>query len=212
MKIYIVRHGETEGNKQGLFQGWLDTPLSELGIKLAEITGDGLKDVKFDKVYASPLKRAYDTAKIIISKNNYPCNIIKEEKIKEVNMGTWEGQPFKGPKCKLNIDDVKLFNSNPFKMGGFENGEKILDVCKRTQDFLKEIATEDDINVLVATHGLALRAMLNFLYEDKQNFWQGRVPYNCCVNIVEFKNNQFKLLEKDKIYYSNDLVVDRYKL
>ena len=212
MKIYIVRHGETLGNKKGLFQGWLDTPLSNLGIKLAEITGEGLKNIKFDKVYASPLKRAYDTAQIIMSKNEYKTPIIFDERIKEINMGDWEGQHFKGENCVLDPKDVVLFHEDPFKLVGFNNGETILEVCKRTQDFLKDIATNEDETILVATHGLALRAMLNFLYENKQDFWQGHVPYNCCVNIVEYKNNEFKLIEKDKIFYDKDMCIDRYKL
>ena len=78
--------------------------------------------------------------------------------------------------------------------------------------FIKElIARDDDKTYLIATHGCALRAMLNFLYEDPSSFWQKNVPYNCCVNIIEVKDGEAKLIAEDKIYYPDDMIVDRYK-
>ena len=56
-----------------------------------------------------------------------------------------------------------------------------------------------------------MRAMLNKLYDNSFNFWQGNVPYNCAVNIVEVKDGKMKLIEKDKIYYDDEFIVDRYK-
>lgn len=53
--------------------------------------------------------------------------------------------------------------------------------------------------------------MLNFLYEDPSSFWQKNVPYNCCVNIIEVKDGEAKLIAEDKIYYPDDMIVDRYK-
>ena len=61
---------------------------------------------------------------------------------------------------------------------------------------------------MIATHGCALRAMLNFLYEDSADFWHGHVPYNCCVNIVEAKDGVAKLIADDKIYYPEEMIVD----
>ena len=60
MRIYIVRHGETEANKQGYVQGWTDVPLNENGRILAELTGRGMKDIRFDHCFSSPLTRAKD--------------------------------------------------------------------------------------------------------------------------------------------------------
>ncbi len=58
MKVYLVRHGETEWNRQCRLQGQSDTELNDIGIELAEITATELKDVRFDAIYSSPLKRA----------------------------------------------------------------------------------------------------------------------------------------------------------
>ena len=54
--------------------------------------------------------------------------------------------------------------------------------------------------------------MLNMLYEDPQNYWHGRVPYNCAVNIVDAEKGSIRLIEDDKLYYDPSLAVDRYKL
>lgn len=214
MRIYIVRHGETEANIKGVLQGWNDTKLSPLGIDLAEKTGEGLKDIKFDAVFSSPLDRAFNTAKIILNKNNNETPEIKiDDRIKEVNMGTWEGQCFKGPESTIPSDQMELFFSNPFKLGNFPHGENTEEVCKRTQDFLFDIAKNHNYkNVLITTHGFATRAILNFLYDNKEDFWQGRVPYNCAVNILDYKDGKFTFVAKDKVFYDKDQCINRYKM
>ena len=65
--------------------------------------------------------------------------------------------------------------------------------------------------VLVSTHGFALRAMLNRLYADPSDFWQGHVPYNCSVSIVDVQpDGAMRLTAFDKVYYDPSLQVDRY--
>ena len=83
---------------------------------------------------------------------------------------------------------------------------------KRTQAFLKElIARDDGKTYLLGVHGCAVRAMLNFLYDDPSNYWHGHVPYNCAVNIVEAEGGRARLIADDKIYYPKEFIVDRYK-
>lgn len=64
MKLYIIRHGETSWNKQKKLQGQRDIMLNDAGIRLAELTGEGMKDIDFDLVISSPLIRAKQTAKL----------------------------------------------------------------------------------------------------------------------------------------------------
>ena len=63
--IYVVRHGQTDWNLEGRFQGRIDIPLNEKGKSQAKKTKEKLEGIKFDKVFSSPLKRALETAKII---------------------------------------------------------------------------------------------------------------------------------------------------
>ena len=89
MKIYLIRHGETPWNTLGRLQGRTDIELNENGIRLAKITGEKLKDVHFDLAIASPLKRAYETAGLVLGDRNIP--ILTDERIEEISFGEWEG-------------------------------------------------------------------------------------------------------------------------
>lgn len=204
MQIYIVRHGETDANKKGYAQGWTDDPLNENGHKLAEITGQGMKGVRFDCCISSPLIRARETAEIILRESGNSASVSVDDRIKEMNFGNFE---------MMSIRDEKVlrFLKKPVFDYRFPDGESIADVMKRTQEFLKGLIAKDDGKTyLVSTHGCALRAMLNFLYEDPGDYWHGHVPYNCCVNIIEAKNGAAALIAEDKIYYGQELVIDRY--
>lgn len=208
MVIYIIRHGETQANKDGLLQGWLDTDLNENGVDLAVQTGQALKHVKFDVVYTSPLIRAVHTAQLLIENNENPAPIIVDQRIKEVNMGGWQGMPIKSE--EISQEECALFFKDPWKFKGFPDGENLTQLCERTQNFLREVAKKDHNTVLVSTHGAALRAMLNCLYEDKEDFWHGHPAYNCAVNIVSVEDGVMKLVADDEIYYDKSLCVDRY--
>ena len=79
MLLYIVRHGETDWNKAGKVQGRTDIPLNERGRYLAEATAEGMKDVRIDFCYTSPLIRAKETAQIILGEREIP--LVEEKRI-----------------------------------------------------------------------------------------------------------------------------------
>ena len=89
MKIYFIRHGETDWNIVKRLQGATDIPLNENGEALARETAEGLKEIPFDMVFTSPLKRAYRTAEIV--KGNREIPLIIEERIREICFGDYEG-------------------------------------------------------------------------------------------------------------------------
>ena len=72
MKIYVLRHGETSWNRQRLLQGRSDVELNENGRKLAKETAEGMADIPFDLVFTSPLKRAKETAEIVLNGRDIP--------------------------------------------------------------------------------------------------------------------------------------------
>ena len=95
-----------------------------------------------------------------------------------------------------------MFFGDTFSFGRFPGGESAEEVCRRTQSFLKELlARSDDQTYLISTHGCAVRAMLNRLYEDPSDFWQGHVPKNCAINILEAVDGNVKFLQEERIYY-----------
>lgn len=201
MLIYIVRHGLTEWNKLKKLQGAADVPLAKEGILLAEKTGEALKDVKFDICFTSPLSRARQTAERVLGDRNVP--IIPDKRIQEINFGDLEGGCVRDAEGNYIDPQVETFFRDPVNFKRPENGEDIFDVIARTKDFWEEKTSDPslaDKTVLVASHGCAVRALLQNIYHDPENFWHGCVPPNCCVNLVEVKNGKTVLLEEDKVY------------
>ena len=125
--IYIVRHGETDYNVEGRYGGRIDVELNAKGIEQAQKIHNELKEIKFDKVISSPLKRAYKTAQIITN-----FEITKDERIIERCNGELEGKLKE--ECPQNID----FNDPNTGLGI----ESILDFRKRIFDFFDEITKE----------------------------------------------------------------------
>ena len=201
MLIYIVRHGVTEWNKLKKLQGAADVPLAKEGIRLAEETGKALKDVKFDICFTSPLSRAKQTAECILGNRDIP--IIPDKRIQEINFGVLEGDKVRDPEGNYIDPQIEIFFKDPVNFKRPENGENIFDVIVRTKDFWEEKTTDPslaDKTILVASHGCAVRALLQNIYHDPKNFWHGSVPPNCCINLVEVKDGKTALLEEDKVY------------
>ena len=99
--------------------------------------------------------------------------------------------------------EMEVFFTDPLKFKRPENGENISDILKRTREFWQEKITDPaltDKTVLVSSHGCAVRALLQNIYQDHENFWHGCVPPNCSINLVEVKDGKVRLLEEDKVY------------
>ena len=211
MKIYVIRHGETELNARQVKQGWTDAPLNQAGRDLARLTGQALKDVHFDACFSSPLIRARETVEIVLRESgNASVPVWTDDRLKEINFGREESMSVD---CTtLDPETAQLFFTNALRFPGFPEGESIRDLCARTGEFLKELAARRDYETwLIGIHGCALRAMMNPLYEHPENFWQGHVPANCSVTILEVTDGRPVILESDKIYYDPALLVDHYR-
>ncbi len=211
MKIYVIRHGETELNVKQVKQGWLDSPLNQAGRDLARLTGQALKGVRFDACVSSPLVRARETVEIVLRESgNETVPVQTDDRLKEICFGEEEGMP--GTVSSLPPETARLFFTDALRFPGFPGGESILDVCRRTGEFLRELVREEKYGtVLIGTHGCALRAMLNPLYDQPERFWQGCVPANCSVTILEARDGKARITENDRIIYDPGLAVDHYR-
>ena len=92
MILYIVRHGQTKWNVQKRLQGASDTDLNENGIALAKVTGEALKEVPFSCCFTSPLKRARETAELVLGERKNLVPVYPDDRIREISFGVWEGQ------------------------------------------------------------------------------------------------------------------------
>ncbi len=205
MKIYLMRHGETDYNKKGLIQGSLDIPLNEYGIQLAELTRDGFhkENLKFDLAYCSPLVRAKKTAEILLEGTDTP--VIYDARICEMNFGEGEGVLLKDISVKPELKNIDYLFHDPCKYQATEVGESYEALFARVEDFLEtEIYPKESTHesILICCHGGIIRAFLAFLKKlELSEFWNNHQP-NCSVNIIEIKNHSLHILEEHKIYYN----------
>ena len=204
MKIYIIRHGETALNVQGVLQGQIDEPLNENGRRLAELTGRGMRGIRFDACISSPLSRAVETAQIVLRESGNDLPITIDERLLEMDFGDMDAKKI----SEMGEESLSFFLT-PFTFPGFPNGESISALCRRTQPFLKElIARNDGKTYLISTHGCAMRAMVNDLMEDPSDFWLGHAPYNCSLTIVEAEGGDARIMEIDRVFYDPKLIAD----
>lgn len=203
MKLYIIRHGETDWNIVKRLQGATDIPLNENGEALAKLTAEGLKDISFDVIFTSPLKRAYHTAEII--KNGRDIPMITEERIREICFGDYEGLVSKSEGYSIPDPDFKFFFTKTELYQTPPNGEPITALLERTNEFLEELKTRKDLQdktILLSSHGAAVRALLSNIEKcDLAHFWGNGVHKNCGVSCVELIEGEYKILWENKIFY-----------
>lgn len=203
MRIYLIRHGETEWNTRHLLQGATDIPLNQNGVEVARITAEALKDVPFDVVFTSPLKRAYETAEIMRRVRDIP--LIPDERLKEICFGVYEGLCC--GKDGWNIPDPAFQNffTDPAHYMPPEGGETIAELCVRATDFLTELIDDPeyrDKTVLVSGHGALVKGLLSsLLITDQADFWRGGVHKNCAVSIIDVEKGKARVTQENVIYY-----------
>lgn len=201
MRIFLVRHGETDFNKEFKFQGRMDIPLNKYGIELADKTAEGLKDIHFDAVFSSPLHRAYVTAQKIVGNRN--IEIQTDDRLKEINLGPSEGDSHKEAKTNIN-HPLHNFMCNTGSYNPTDGSESFDDVKKRVYEFLKEkiVPLEGKCkNVLIVAHVCLNHCILNpILGISNNDFWKIHLQ-NCAVSILSLENGKFTVIEPCKIYY-----------
>lgn len=186
MEVYLVRHGETVWNAEGRMQGSMDIELNEKGIEAAKKLGEELKDVKFDRIYASVLKRAYETAELI--KGDRDIEVIKDERIIEMSFGDMEGSHFEewlGEDNPLNA-----FFHAPHKFIPPKNGETFEQVEARTVGFIKdeiEPLEKECERVLIVAHGASNKGMMTRMEgNDIEHFWGRGLQGNCQATVFDY--------------------------
>lgn len=206
MKLYLIRHGQTDWNVIRRLQGQVEIPLNEFGEELARKTGEGLKDIPFAACYTSPLGRAKQTAKLILEERD--VEIIEDPRLLEMSFGIYEGRDL------TDREDVRLKNyregfNHPEKYIAPEGGETYQELMNRTKEFLDEIINipeYQDKNIMITTHGVALAALLTGIKGNSlEDFWQEGVHKNCGVACVEVIGGSYKILFENKVYYEDEV-------
>ncbi|MCR1915590.1 histidine phosphatase family protein [Lactobacillus johnsonii] len=156
MRVVILRHGTTELNKQGMIQGSnVDPDLSKEGRAYAEKAAKNFDPSQFDAVYASPLKRAQQTARIFVGDKT---PIITDKRIEELSYGSWDGKSSLEYRKKHPdaFNSKELINDNIYKYAS--DVEKREDFRKRIAAFFDDLYKEHaNDTVLVVCHGVVSR-------------------------------------------------------
>ena len=155
--LYLVRHAEAEGNWRRTFQGHSNSDVSEKGYRQLEYLARRFADIPLDAVYASPLKRAYETAKAIDRAAGLP--IVTDDGLMEINGGAFEGVPFAELPLRFPVEEARWDNEPwAFEAPG---GESMRHVYERMRDTIGRIVrTHAGGTVAVASHGCAIRNYL----------------------------------------------------
>lgn len=202
MEIYFLRHGETKWNARGRIQGQKNTRLSEAGIRQAEMTAAGMKEIPFDMIYSSPLERAYQTARIVRGDRDIP--IVLDDRLKEIGFGTDEGR------YKDRILDNPAYTRkqryffDPVHYRGAKGGEGFRELNRRTMDFVENVLLPLEGKkqcVLVASHVNAIRSFIQQLnHRPLADFKKTTFNENCAVAKFQCQDGQITMLYESRVF------------
>ncbi len=176
--LVLLRHGESEWNKENKFTGFTDVDLSPTGIEEAKAAGQSLKNIKFDAVFTSTLKRAYNTASLAMTEAGQQHDFVKHDDLRERDYGDLTGLNKDEMRKKFGEEQVHIWRrSYDVRPPG---GESLKDVVDRVRPYFTEHIKpllDQGKNVLVAAHGNTLRAMLIILEENTpENINSAEIP------------------------------------
>ena len=192
MRLYMIRHGETSMNRRKVLQGRSDLPLSEEGILQAEEAGAFFRSsgISFSEIWSSPLIRAVQTAELIAGEG---AEIRRDERLLEMDYGPYEGAALTPPPPEI-MAFFSDFVNNPAPDGM----EQLSEVVERTGHFLKSLAEKGtgDGNVLISTHAIALKGLLENLTPDSGGSWWSRYIGTCAIYRTELADGRFTVPEE----------------
>ena len=195
MEIILVRHCETDWNKENRCQGISDLSLNQAGLKQAENLRSYFNNLDIDLIFSSTLKRAIETANVINSDKNIPIELIDE--LREMDQGDFEGIPFHTLREKYPVE-LNEWRKNPEKFR-IPNGETLGEVKNRMIKFMKNIVEthREDKTIIIVSHNLALSSFLCSISEKNLvNFTEFTVESGS-ISIIDYSNKIFSLKTMD---------------
>ncbi len=158
MRLIIVRHGESEWNRIGRYQGQQDTPLSELGARQAEALARRLTHEPIDIIFASPLQRAAKTAQAI-ARHHTDVPFTLEPALLEISHGDWEGLMAEEVIERYG-EGLREWRAHPTR-AQMPNGESFSNILKRVLDFKDRLCSDyHGRNVLISTHDVVVKILV----------------------------------------------------
>ncbi len=194
MKLYLIRHGESMGNRLGRIQGWQDFPLSPTGKKQAEIVARFLADESFDAIYSSDLTRAYETALAINEYQNK--SVTRWELLKEIGLGPLEG--------KTKEEIYKLYpevKERSLLTSGVDGTETVETISSRCETVIEKLYTShQNEKVALVSHGgfISIFMMYLMLQKDWAKHHRPFLFDNTGITYIEWKEKN-----KPMVHFTN---------
>ena len=188
MKLYIIRHAETEYNRKGIIQGSeVDSDINDVGDSQANSFYEYYKDINFDKIYVSDLKRTFQTIR------RFTENGSSYEKLKEFNEISWGVNQGKSDDLEdyARLIDTWLAGNLDNK---FEEGESPNEMSVRLVKGFNKVLDDDHDTVLLCIHGRALRILLSKIIDNDLTKMDKYVHSNTGLYILEYKNGKYEIL------------------
>lgn len=157
VRLWLVRHGQTDWNLEGRYQGQTDLPLNANGLIQAQETARFFLDKQITAIYSSDLQRAFQTASAIASLSGIAVKI--DQRLREINQGELEGQLFSV--IKVKYPELVLMRERDPLHARPPGGETIWEVAQRVYQAIDEISEQHTgEEVVIVSHGLALATIL----------------------------------------------------
>ena len=188
MKLYIIRHAETEYNRKGIIQGSeVDSDINDVGESQANSFYEYYKNINFDKIYVSDLKRTFQTIR------RFTENGSSYEKLKEFNEISWGINQGKSDDLEdyAKLIDTWLAGNLDNK---FEEGESPNEMSVRLVKGFNKVLDDDHDTVLLCIHGRALRILLSKIIDNDLTKMDKYVHSNTGLYILEYKNGKYEIL------------------
>lgn len=189
MKIYLVRHGQTELNAKGCYYGSLDPDLNREGVSQAELLKTFFDEVSISKAYVSPLTRARRTATIILEGSHQGVPIISDERLMEQHFGVLEGMTYQ----EIMDQKPEIMNAWNQDYDGYRipEGESFAMVRQRIDDFVHDVLSKENKEtgtMLIAAHKGTLGHLLASLLHMPLNGYWNFVFDQGCYNEIDLED------------------------
>lgn len=189
-RIYLIRHGETDFNKNGVVQGsGVDSSLNDIGLRQAKLFFEKYKHVPFEKVYTSALQRTIQSVQNFIV-SGIPHEIIPE--LNELSWGISEGIPFSHESNKLYFEIIDSWKQGDIHRA-MKGGESPIQVKKRQEVAVKKILSEKEKLILVCMHGRAMKIMLAWITGHDIRHMDLFEHDNLSLYILKYSDNHFEI-------------------
>lgn len=187
-RIYLVRHGQTEWNRQERFRGRIDIPLNDLGRAQAQAIADYLSGKGVAAVYASPLSRAVETARPIAEDNKLAPAVLPG--LIDISYGEWQGRTPSEVREEFP-ELLELWYAEPHQVD-IPGGQNLETVQKQAMGAISEtLSRHDDEAAVLVTHQIVIKVLAcTLLGLDAGHIWRIQQD-NACIDIFDWEKGQY---------------------